>query len=202
MKKYITPAIAVYGLILIVEAFISGVKNGGGINLLPITGVLAAAFMYLNRYESEAYNKLALKYTTGVIAISAVASVIASFFSDNILTSILYSVAGCVTMFVLVLLFSKKLTYVKDCSMQTFIISILVALLVVPSVLIFFQGVLVFVISIVLIIAACLMLFSDLGGFMESCRSVNTKMFVDKRGVSHVTGVDRDRANEKYDSQG
>lgn len=199
MKKLITPAIAIYSIVLIIEAFVNGVKGGGTVNLLPLAGTIAAVFMYLNRYESEEYNKRAYKCAVGIVAISAVVSIIISFFGKNILTNILFNIAGCVTMLCLVTLFSKKLTYVRECSKKTFIISLVVALLVAPSVLNMFQGVLVFVLSIVIIIAASAMLFSNLGGFMEACRSTNTKMFVDKMGVSHVTGLDRDKANERYE---
>ena len=199
MKKFITPAIAIYSIILIVEAFVNGVKGGGAVNLLPLSGTIAAVFMYLNRYESEEYNKRAFKCAMGIVAVSAVASIVISFFGKNILTNILYNIAGCVTMLSLVALFSKKLTYVRECSKKTFIISLAVALLVAPSVLNIFQGVLVFLLSIVIIIAASTMLFSNLGGFMEACQSKNTKMFVDKMGVSHMTGLDRDKANERYD---
>lgn len=201
MKKFITPAIAIYSIILIVEAFIGGVMGGGAVNLLPLSGTIAAVFMYLNRYESEEYNKLAFKCAMGIIAVSAVASIVISFFGKNVLTNILFNLAGCVTMLILVALFSKKLTYVKECSMKAFIISLVIALLVVPSVLNIFQGVLVFVLSIIIIIAACLMMFSNLGDFLQACQSKNTKMFIDKMGVSHVTGLDRDKANERYDEK-
>lgn len=200
MRKFITPAIAIYGIILIIEAFISGINGGGTVNLLPLSGTIAAIFMYLNRYETEKYNNLAFKGAVGIIALAAVASVIVSFFGKNILVNILFNLASCITMLALITLFSKKLTYVQDCSKKTFIISILVALLVVPSVLNIFQGILVFILSILIIIVACIMMFSNLGDFMQSCSSKNTKMFIDKMGVSHVTGLDRDKANEKYDA--
>ena len=201
MKKFITPAIAIYSIILIVDAFIGGVKNGGAINLLPLSGTIAAVFMYLNRYESEVYNKVAFKCAVGIIVVSTLGSIVISFFGKNILTNILFNVAGCVTMLTLVALFSKKLTYVKECSMKMFIISLVIALLVAPSVLNIFQGVLVFVLSIVITIAACTMMFSNLGDFMQACKTQNHRMFVDKMGVSHVTGLDRDKANERYDEK-
>ena len=200
MKKFITPALTIYSIILIVEAIVNGVTSGGAVNLLPLSGTIAAVFMYLNRYETEKYNKLVFKGAVGIIVLAAIASVIISFFGKNVLVNILFNLAGCVTMLALVVLFSKKLTYVQECSKKTFIISLVVALLVVPSVLNLFQGFLVFVLSVVIIIAACMMMFSNLGDFMQACRSKNTNMFVDKMGVSHVTGLDRDKANEKYDA--
>lgn len=176
--------------------------SAGGVNLAAISGVAIALLLFTRRYQPE-MRGLVVKGLLCACALAAVASVIFAIVASEggILGTILVNISGGLCAGALVLIVnSSKCDPFETCETKTFIIALLVCLLVLPSIMLLLSGIVSFILAIVLIIAFSAGLFSNLGGFMEANRSKGGVTFKDDWGREHVTGVDRDRANEKIRS--
>ncbi len=191
--------LAAYTLISILGAFKGG---AGAVNLAATAGVMVALIFYTRRYVAEK-RQLVVKGLVGISALATVISIVVALVAskEGKLGNIVSNVGSGVCAIALVLLANnKKFDFLETCVTKKFVIILVVAALVLPSVMAMLSGIVTFIISIVLVIAFAGFLFSDLGAFMEANRS-QAKVFKDTKGYEHATQYDAEKASAKYEAE-
>lgn len=196
-KNIIWWILVIYSLISVINALTSG--GAGAVNLAAVSGVIIAMIFYTRRYMPEKRNLVVKGFTAVSVFATLISIVMAIVLSkEGVMGNVISNLGSGVCTVVLILLANgKKFEFMELCDTKKFVISILVCLLVLPSIMLMVSGVVSFVLAIVLVIACVAVMFSNLDGFMLSQQSTRT-VFKDERGVEHVTGYDAEKANEKY----
>jgi len=202
--------LAVYTLITIIGAFTGGeapinpeAVNPGAVNLAAAAGVMVALIFYTRRYVSEKRD-LVVK---GLVAISILATIVSVVVAivvseKGILGNIISNIgSGICSVLLVILANNKRFDFMEECSTKKFVIIILVAALLLPAVMYMLSGLVAFIISIVIVIAFAVLLFSDLGSFMMSNKTPVQTIYRDNKGFMHNTMYDAEKANTKYDAE-
>ena len=202
--------LAAYTAISIISALTSGeapvnpeAVKPGAVNLAACAGVMIALSFYTRRYVPEK-RKLVHVALLGVTAVATVISIIIAIAAagEGTLGTIVSNIGSGICTAVLVLLANnKKLEFIETCSTKKFVIIVLVAMLVLPTVMYMLSGLVTIIISIVIIVAFGALMFSDLGSFMMSNKTPTQTIFRDDKGYMHNTKYDAEKANEKYNAE-
>lgn len=193
-KKTIWLIIVGYTAISLLGAIFSG---GGNVNLLAVSGQLVATVFYTRRFVPEKRGTVKMGLL-GAIAVATVLGIVLALFSKNgILGNIMSNLSSCICAAVMLFVADgEKFDFMENCDGKKFWSILAVCLLLLPSVMFMVSGILTFVLSVVLIIAFSLFLFSNLD--LSSMASPRQEGFRDDKGYVHTTGYDRDKANESY----
>lgn len=172
----------------------------GPTGLAVASGAIVVLILFTRRYVPE-MRKLTVNGFVGISVIVTIISIIMAFKSTEagLIDRIVGGVGSGVCSVLLILLANcNKLEFMETCGTKKFVIILIAAAILLPSIMSLATGFVSFVIGIALVIAFAFMMFSNVK-FSDFRPTQQT--YLDDKGYHHVTKYDAEKANEKYKAE-
>lgn len=198
-KKLIWWILLAYSLYSVISGFFAN-DAIGPTGLAVASGAIVVLILFTRRYVPE-MRKFVVKGFIGVSVIVTIISLIMAFKSTEagLIDRIVGGVGSGVCSVLLILLANcNKLEFMETCGTKKFVIILIAAAILLPSIMSLATGFVSFVIGIALVIAFAFMMFSNVK-FSDFRPTQQT--YIDDKGYHHVTKYDAEKANEKYKAE-
>lgn len=198
-KKIIWWILLAYSLYLVISGFFAN-DAIGPTGLAVASGAIVILILFTRRCVPE-MRKFVVKGFIGVSVIVTIISLIMAFKSTEagLIDRIFGGVGSGVCSVLLILLANcNKLEFMETCGTKKFVIILIAAAILLPSIMSLATGFVSFVIGIALVIAFAFMMFSNVK-FSDFRPTQQT--YLDDKGYHHVTKYDAEKANEKYKAE-
>ena len=194
------------GLVLFVIAVLSGVSGlipskDGFVTVLGIAGYVLASMFHARRVLDDGSRAFLKKIYFVLCGVSPIASILGALIAGRRgFFTVLDAISGAAAMAVLILLADRKFSFIETCSDTVFFVTLAVCILVAPSVLVMFAGLLSTIIALAIAVLGFLLVLKAAPDVMSEIASQPTVQYqtkyIDAEGGEHDTAYSRDVANE------
>lgn len=198
-KKIIWWILLAYSLYSVISGFFAN-DAIGPTGLAVASGAIVVLILFTRRYVPE-MRKLTVNGFVGISVIVTIISIIMAFKNTEagLIDRVVGGVGSGVCSVLLILLANcNKLEFMETCGTKKFVIILIAAAILLPSIMSLATGFVSFVIGIALVIAFAFMMFSNVK-FSDFRPTQQT--YLDDKGYHHVTKYDAEKANEKYKAE-